>query len=105
MRGAMHSLFAGGPIQFTAALGLVMLLGNCLAADLSEQHLGEYRVKAVFLYNFARFIDWPAEAFQKSDELFSICVLGEDPFGQALDDEVAGKTIGGRALAVHRISD
>jgi hypothetical protein len=65
----------------------------------------EYQVKAAFLYNFARFIEWPAEAFQNPGEPFSICVLGEDPFGRALDDAVVGKAITGRLLAVRRISN
>jgi len=75
-----------------------------LAARLVAQHLDEYEVKAGFLYNFARFVDWPAEAFRSSGEPFTICVLGQDPFGQYLDDEVVGKTIGGRPVVVQHIT-
>jgi len=67
--------------------------------------MDEYQVKAAFLYNFARFVDWPPQAFATSDEPLMVCVLGEDPFGRALDDVLSGKRIEGRALSVRRISD
>jgi hypothetical protein len=60
----------------------------------------EYEVKAAFLYNFARFVEWPAEASRP--EPFVIAVLGRDPFGSVLDETVAGKTVGGRPIQVRR---
>src|SRR5258708_34362438 len=66
--------------------------------------MDEYQVKAAFLYNFARFVEWPADVFHDPSDPFAICVLGQDPFGHALDDVVAGKKIEGRAFAVRRIS-
>jgi len=65
----------------------------------------EYQVKAAFLYNFAKFVEWRPEAFENPGDSLVVCVLGEDPFGRALDDVVEGKKIEGRALAVRRISD
>jgi hypothetical protein len=59
-------------------------------------------VKAVFLYNFAKFVEWPsvpAEAGQP----FTICVVGEDPFGDTLDQAILGKSINGRALMARRV--
>jgi len=67
--------------------------------------LDEYQVKAAFLYNFARFVEWPPDAFRNSSEPFRICVLGPDPFGRALDSFVDGKTIGGRPVMVRRIAN
>ncbi len=64
----------------------------------------EYQVKAAFLYNFAKFVDWPPETLRDAREPFQICVLGPDPFGRALDDVVAGKSIGDRPISVRRIS-
>ena len=87
-----------------AALGVRMALVTCMAAETPGQDLDEYQVKAAFLYNFARFVEWPAEAFRGPGEPFSICILGEDPFGRALDGMVAGKAVGGRPIAVLRIS-
>src|SRR6185295_10763354 len=58
----------------------------------------EYEVKAAFLYNFARFVEWPAEARHDPGTPFVIAVLGHDPFGGVLDETVAGKTVGGRPI-------
>jgi hypothetical protein len=63
----------------------------------------EYQVKAAFLLNFTKFIDWPQTAFETPDSPFAICVLGEDPFGSALDQIVAGEAVKGRRLIVQRI--
>ena len=63
----------------------------------------EYEVKAAFLLNFTKFIEWPQGVFAASDSPFTICILGKDPFGQALDQIVAGESVNGRKLEVRRI--
>lgn len=70
------------------------------AAEISR----EYLIKAAFLYNFAKFTEWPAAAFAAADAPLTICVLGEDPFGAALD-AINGKEIRGRTVATRRLSD
>lgn len=62
----------------------------------------EYQVKAVFLFNFAQFVDWPSGAFPDSIAPFVIGVLGDDPFGPMLDDAVRGETVRGHPLEVRR---
>jgi hypothetical protein len=62
----------------------------------------EYQVKAVFLFNFTQFVDWPAQSFADARAPFVIGVLGRDPFGSALDEAVRGETVNGRALVVER---
>jgi hypothetical protein len=62
----------------------------------------EYQVKAVFLFNFAQFVDWPVESFPSPDGPFVIGVLGEDPFGAQLDDVVRGERAGGRSIVIER---
>ncbi len=62
----------------------------------------EYQVKAVYLYNFGRFVEWPASA--KKNDSFAICVLGRDPFGAALDATLAGAAIDNQKLVARRIS-
>jgi hypothetical protein len=63
----------------------------------------EYQVKAAYIYNFGRFVTWPAKvANQKSG--FAICVLGQDPFGPALDSIIAGKVLDGKPVVAKRIS-
>jgi hypothetical protein len=75
------------------------LPGDARAAPL------EYQVKAGFLYNFAKFIEWPAAAFEKPQTPYSICVLGPDPFGEDLDVAVGEATLQGRRLVVRRLGD
>ena len=62
----------------------------------------EYQVKAVFLFNFSQFVDWPPAAFADGRSPLVIGVLGRDPFGATLDEIVRGETVNGRPLAVRR---
>ncbi|HUK25159.1 MAG TPA: YfiR family protein [Terriglobales bacterium] len=61
---------------------------------------GEYEVKAAFLYNFAKFVDWPAGSFSSPDAPLRLCVLGSDPALQALKQVVEGKKVNGRQMQV-----
>ena len=61
----------------------------------------EYEIKAAFLYNFAKFIEWPEDAFMASTSPLVFGVLGDDPFGPALD-ALEGKTARGRTVVVRR---
>jgi len=63
----------------------------------------EYLIKAVFLYNFAKFTTWPAESFPDLQAPLYLCILGEDPFGAAMES-IDGKSIKQRPLAVIRIA-
>ncbi len=65
----------------------------------------EYQVKAVFLYNFAQFVEWPAAAFADERAPLVIGVLGADPFGPDLDAAVRGETVNHRPLLVRRYRD
>jgi hypothetical protein len=62
----------------------------------------EYQLKAVFLFNFAQFVEWPPTAFADERSPLVIGVLGDDPFGSALDETVRGEQIGQRSLIIHR---
>jgi hypothetical protein len=53
----------------------------------------EYEIKAGFLFSFAKFVDWPADAFASDTDDLRVEVIGHDPFDGALDRLVAGKTI------------
>lgn len=61
----------------------------------------EYAVKAAFLYNFAKFVQWPAASFFDDQTPLNVCILGEDPFGAAMQT-IQNKTVRGRKLVVHR---
>jgi len=62
----------------------------------------EYQIKAVFLFNFAQFVEWPAHAFAEAQAPLVIGVLGEDPFGTYLEEIVRGEKINGHPLVVQR---
>jgi hypothetical protein len=83
--------------RWTLAIGLAVAGAVCGAETTPE-----YQVKAVFLFNFAQFVDWPPDAFAGADEPLVIGVLGDDPFGAALDDTVRNETVKSRRLTVQR---
>jgi hypothetical protein len=62
----------------------------------------EYEVKAVFLFNFAQFVDWPPEASAGPQAPLIIGVLGDDPFDGYLDDTVRGEKLNNRPFVVQR---
>jgi hypothetical protein len=82
-----------------------MILGLLLAASAWAQAAEEYRLKAAFLFNFAKFVEWPPLAFKTTGDPITICVAGKDPFGGALDQAVNGKTVQGRAFLVRQLAD
>ena len=85
-----------------AVLGCLALAGSGLAAPAALSR--EYQVKAVFLFNFAQFVEWPAAAFPSADTPLVIGVLGDDPFGDFLDETVRDEKVGGRPLQVRRFA-
>jgi hypothetical protein len=60
----------------------------------------EYQIKAAFLFHFAQFVEWPSADSTNTDDPFVIGVLGENPFGSALDEIVKGETIANRKIVV-----
>jgi hypothetical protein len=88
---------------------LILILGMTLnwtstadaqAGDGSDS--SEYLIKAGFIYNFAKFVEWPAGTFSQPDSPIVIGVLGIDPFGSVLDRIVEDKKIGARRFVVKR---
>jgi hypothetical protein len=63
----------------------------------------EYQVKAAYLYNFGRFVEWPAKLAASNSHSFAICVLGQDPFGPTLNATLADETINGKSVVAKRI--
>jgi hypothetical protein len=82
-----------------------LMLGALLCTAVQGQTTEEYRVKAAFLRNFPKFVEWPSQAFKNPSEPFAICVLGKNPFGDALARAVSGGTVDGRPFSVLQIED
>lgn len=84
-------------------LALLLLLSTGgLCSFAKTQITKEYQIKAVFLFNFAQFVQWPSASFTRADEPFRICVLGDDPFNAFLDETVRGEKVNGHPLVIQR---
>ncbi|HKV46971.1 MAG TPA: YfiR family protein [Candidatus Acidoferrales bacterium] len=81
-----------------------MIALSCLTASGKPPSAGPYQVEAVYLYDFSKFVAWPKGSASAKNEPFSICVLGEDPFGAVLDATLSGENIQGNSLVAKRIS-
>ncbi len=104
-RPLTESSSGGNSLALKIAVGC--LLSLCFLGPLSStvqgQSFSEYQVKAAFLYNFAKFVDWPGDALGNGNGPLVIGVIGDDPFGGALDQAINGKTVKGRTLVVRRL--
>ena len=100
---AQRLLFAIAICLALVALGPPGARLGAVAPAAAAETSREYLIKAAFLYNFAKFTEWPAGSFPDSAAPLDVCVFGEDPFGGALES-IAGKTIRGRRVAVHRVA-
>ncbi len=79
----------------------LFLVGLCLLTAVAQaQSATEYQVKAAFLFNFARFVEWPAEAFPSADSALQICILGQDPFGRDFEQVIVDKVVSGRRIEI-----
>ena len=81
---------------------LIVWLACTVSVPAQRGAFDEREVKAVFLLNFAQFVDWPASAFASPESPVVIGVLGNDPFGRLLDEVVVGEVVKGRKLSVVR---
>jgi hypothetical protein len=110
-RGRLPS---GAPVPIFACLRLALLSATLAltfwapppgVAEAQSKAASEYEVKAAFLYNFAKFVEWPESSFADAQSPLTICILGTDPFGHTLDDALEGKMIGNRRVKLERLKD
>jgi len=88
-------------LRWIACMILLLSVGDmpCYAQNKAAS---EYQLKAVFLYNFTQFVNWPSSAFDSYNDDFVIGIIGEDPFGEYLDEVVGGEKIGMHPIVVRR---
>jgi hypothetical protein len=86
-------------LAVVTALALFAAIGSLA----QQAKPGEYQVKAAYLYNFARYVKWPAGTAPGNGDSFPVCVLGRDPFGPILDATLAGETLEGKPVLIRRI--
>ena len=87
-----------------ARLALLLAVVSAGAGASVAQNTGEYQVKAAFLYNFTKFVDWPPEALASSSDPFTLCVYGDNALFDPLKEIVKGKTTNDRTLAVKQVT-
>ncbi len=84
------------------AVGLALAAATAAAQDAPTAT--ENEVKAAYLLNFTRYVEWPAGAFTGADSPIVICVVGSDPFGAALDEVVHDRHVARRPIEVRRLT-
>ena len=85
-------------------LSFVLVLGALLIAGAGGEQIDEYQMKAVYLYNLVKFVEWPAPAFKNAADPIAICALGESPILHTLEETVNGETIEDRKLIVRPVA-
>jgi len=85
-------------LRLCVLAGLLMI--GLPAARAQPAGTKEYQIKAAFLYNFTQFVDWPTNSFASADSPLTIGVMGNDPFGDSLNDIVRGEKVNGHPLVV-----
>jgi len=98
LRPAGRRAFLGVLLTFIVASGDWT---RCWAQ--SDLQAAEYKVKAAFLYKFAGYVEWPSQVFERPESAFVIGVIGADALGDQLAQIVAGRSIGGRPVAVRTL--
>ena len=91
----------GGLAAFLGLLALLSFADSGLSGAIS---LTKYQVEAAFLFNFAKYVDWPATAFSSTNAPITIGVLGVDRFDDNLPHAVEGKTVNGRPFLIKHLS-
>jgi YfiR/HmsC-like len=100
--GLLPNFHRGGAPVAGAVVTLAFFLTTALLAQQAKP--SEYQVKATYLYNFGRFVKWPGTVPAGKGDSFSVCVLGQDPFGPILDSTLAGEALDGKPVVLRRIS-
>jgi YfiR/HmsC-like len=90
--------------QNLALVTMMVILLRIPVLQAQQPKASEYQVKATYLYNFGRFVQWPTTISVAKGDLFPICVIGQDPFGPDLDAILTGEIIDGKAVVAKRVS-
>lgn len=84
-------------------VGSILMMALVFPVQAAPLALTEYQVKAAFIYNFAKFVEWPEEVMGDGRP-FVIGIVGQDPFGNFIDEAITGKRIREKKMTVRRFS-
>jgi hypothetical protein len=91
-------------VRVAALMLAAWIAGSSVAGVFAQsREASEYQIKAAFLYNFTKFVEWPPEASPGVNDPLAICIVGENPFGDSLNALIQGKTINGHKLVVRQL--
>jgi hypothetical protein len=100
--GCPHQVWSAMQSSGAIVAGLLLFVFVVIhSASAAAPKPSEYDVKAAYLFNFGKFVKWPASNDARN---FTICVLGQDHFGEALDRTVSGEKINSLPVVVRRIA-
>ena len=85
-------------------LCIVLLVSGVPQSSGAQSTADEYQVKAAFLFHFAQFVEWPANALNAGDPSFKLCIFDDDLRRHELQSPIEGKSIGARVFRVHPIN-
>jgi hypothetical protein len=83
----------------------MLAAGLCVGQARGDARAPEYQLKAAFIYKFATYIRWPATTGADGTRPFVIGVIGNDPFGRALDAVMQGQSVQGKPIIVRRVAE
>jgi hypothetical protein len=98
LRRAAKPVLCGRAVAAMAAVACA-IFALCASA---QSDLAEYEIKAAFLFNFTKFVEWPAISFSDAKAPIILGIIGKDPFGPSLDGIVDGQIVQGRGIVVRR---
>ena len=83
---------------------LSLLIGVNQGACGDTSSFSEYQIKAAFLVNFPKYVDWPAEAFPETNNPIVIVLLGETKVAGEIQKTIAGRTLNGREIVLKQLA-
>ncbi len=101
----LSSSHASAYLRYRLSMSFIILILFSPSTSFAQlTKASEDEVKATYLYNFGRFVQWSPGRPAGNGDSFPICVFGQDPFGSALDNILSGESINGKAVVPRRIS-
>jgi hypothetical protein len=101
-RGQSVAIFVAVAASWTLALLLTVIAVERASGQAAPP--SEYQVKAAFIFNFTKFIEWPASVFTSPTAPYVVGVIGDDPFDGALQKALSGQELGGRSFVTRAVT-
>jgi uncharacterized protein DUF4154 len=92
-------------VRLKPVIIIVLLLISNLMLPAQPVSSREYQLKAIFLFNFTQFVDWPPNSFSSNQAPMVIGVLGPDPFGSYLEETISGEKVNGHSLIIQHYNN